>query len=440
MSGPRHPGALVVARAAELARAGHPIGPDPATCRCGAARWEHNGAAWGGRCARTGCGKYRLDEATRIASAAAEHIFDTVHADLARYEQEQRARRARRAPQARRGWSVRFSDVGECPRRIYYRNLPPDDLYTNITDGRAARTGTVLHDGVAARRRALYPWREYDMPVTLPGLDGHGLVDEYDPVTGVLRDLKTLGEWKWEQYGVHGVAVDALEQTLLYALAVERAGAVVTAVVIDAFRRANGESEALSYPWDDHARAAARAVYSRLIEYASALDVGAELPRGRSGPSTDPICARFCQFRDYCWNLPAATARGRSPESYTHLGPDPADEAVEAAIRAHIGAKAARAEAERAAKEASTVLEGIPAGSYGDHRITMVRKSSPDHKAHAALLLDLIGTPVQDLPDPGTWEHPPTRAVSYLTTGRRRASQRAAPPIPAPLAAAGKKP
>ena len=70
-------------------------------------------------------------------------------------------------------------------------------------------------------------------------------------------------------------------------------------------RRATGECEYHDRPYSE---AYAKDALAELTSTALALDLGQELPRDGRGPSSDIICSKFCDVRDYCWNVKAAEA------------------------------------------------------------------------------------------------------------------------------------
>lgn len=224
------------------------------------------------------------------------------------------------------------------------------------------------------RRRALHPWRLYEQPVVLPGLDRPSHYDEYDPITGTLYDFKTAGDWQWAQVGEHGPSEQVWDQVQLYSLALTMADQVVREVRIIYFERKSGLDEEFSRPYDE---AAARRALARLTAVATALDVGAQLPRDRSGPTTDPICRRFCPARIHCWNMTEAEQAGRSPESFT-LIKDRDD--IEWALTEYDRHRSAKSAAAKQQEIAAALLDGIPPGPYGEfeYRKTGGRLKDPE--------------------------------------------------------------
>lgn len=279
----------VIGRAGRLAHDSDvgTIGPRLDPCVCGAPRHEHRGRTRQGGHAN-GCRRYRLDPAYPLAWAA--HLADSrsLYRDALDYDNLQRAGRP---PRAEGEWSLGPSDVTTCPRAIWYRNLPPDDLVTNPTDKHAAVIGGIIHDGYQRAQQELYPWRLFERYVEVPGLDREGRYDSFDPITGVLTDIKTAGDWVWDHLAADGPDEDVWEQPQLYGLALTRLGYTVRTVRLVYVERKSGYDEPYERPYDEQA---ALAALDRLVGYATALDNGEVLPRSRSGPSTDPICRRYC--------------------------------------------------------------------------------------------------------------------------------------------------
>lgn len=332
-------------------------------CVCTAPRAEHTGESGTGKCERTGCRRYRVNQTWalvyRVLDADRMSLGDSIRA--ADWRERQRHYRAN--PRKDGEWSIGASDTSTCPKAIQYRNKPPDDLELAPEDKRPARIGTIVHDETMRRMKALYPWRQFKRRVLIPGLDRESELDMYDPLTGVVDDIKTAGDWKWDALGDDGPDQETWEQVLLYGLALEEAGEYVTRVRLSYIKRCNGHDEPFEMPYD---RRAAEAARQRLLGYATALDLGHDLPRAGNGPSHGFPCAG-CPYRWHCWNVPAAERVGRSPESYTILGAEPDEPEVVWAIEKRIDAAAQEKAGKAAVAEARTLLEGVPPGRYGDY-------------------------------------------------------------------------
>lgn len=403
------PGALLIEQAREINRT-LPYGPLSEPCACGAGRHEHSGRTNGGRCARTGCQRYRLHKAWELAAAAHDARDIGMTETLRRFDGLMRSKRKRSGKTG-----VSASDVGTCRKKIEFRENPPEDLYRNITDGRAARMGSLLHDGFEIRRQKLFPWRRFEQSISIPGLDRNARYDEYDPITGKVIDWKTAGTWQWDQVGERGPSDDWIDQVLLYCLALEMDGEYVAEYEIVAVERAGGADAVFTYPWTDDARSAAQIVLDGLLDTMQSLDLGLPLPRDRSGPSSDVLCARFCEFRDYCWNLPQATAAGRSGESYTVLGAEPETEMVEWAGLNLLEKRKAKRAADDAEKQAKALVDGVDAGTYGKVKIVTKFSTSASWKDHAEYLLEVMDLPPDQRPAKDTLKQAPSKRKPYTT-------------------------
>ncbi|GAA2746193.1 hypothetical protein GCM10010440_36970 [Kitasatospora cinereorecta] len=413
---------LLIQRARELAAAATVIGPRMLPCRCGAPRHVHRGAKRSGGHAPTACGRYRRDPADLLRERAQAGTGRSLGQDLAEYDRARR--RSRRVPRPKGHWSIGASDTTSCRRAIWYRENPPPGYTPAPTDRRAATAGILIHDSVAARRRALYPWRLYEQRVTLPGLDRPSRYDEYDPITGILYDFKTAGDWQWSQVGEKGPAEEVWDQAQLYALALVLAGELVREVRIIYFERKSGADEEFARPYDENA---ARRALARLTAIATALDLGTELPRDRSGPSNDPICRRYCPARIHCWNMQEAASAGRSPESYT-LIEDRAD--IEWALADYDRHRAAKSDADKQQSIAKTLLQGVPYGTYGEYEYVRtggrLKDPEPDLTARVRQLEAFWDNPPGERPSLHELDYPTKRVqtASRAEVRRVRAAKR----------------
>jgi ubiquitin len=269
----------------------------------------------------------------------------------------------------------RVSDAGGCPRSVWYREQPPADFVPDVVDQRRAALGTIIHKRAEAVRSRLYPWRLYEFTVTVPGLDRPGRVDEYDPVLGEVTDDKTAGSRKWEMVGADGPTADAWAQGMVYGLALDDMGWPVKTIRIIVINRDTGQEEHFRRDFDP---AEARADLDDLIELATMLDLGIVPERTGVGPASFP-CS-WCVAKSHCWNIEAADAAGRSPESYTLLGPDPDDKVIEWAGVRVIEARKAATDAKKAKDEADALIDGVKAGTYGDVTIGPRSRQMPNYK------------------------------------------------------------
>jgi hypothetical protein len=368
-----------------------PYGPRTHPCVCRAGIHEHSGAARTGGCQRTGCKRYRADAGYALAYQAIDAQRMTLGHALREADRIERRAHYTLNPRKPGEWSIGASDTSTCPKKIEYRNKPPEDFVRAPEDQREARMGTIIHAEVTRKMRALFPWREFAGKVTIPGLDRESEFDSYDPIVEELEDYKTAGDWRWDVLGDEGPSDEVWEQVMLYAYALEAIGRRVKTVRLSYIKRCNGHDETFVRDYDEQV---AKAALDRLLGYATALDLGIELPRTGLGPENDALCRR-CFARDHCWNTAAAAAAGRSPESYTILGAEPVDESVVWAIGEKVEQAKVRLDAEKAEKVAKTLLTGIEPGRYGDYEGYWTGGGGgDDHKARAEQLEQFY-----DLPD-----------------------------------------
>jgi CRISPR/Cas system-associated exonuclease Cas4 (RecB family) len=322
-------------------------------------------------------------------------------------------------PSGNRG--PRVSDVGSCRRSVYYRETPPEGFTPEPRAyERAAALGSIIHAKSAEVRAERYPWRRYEFEIEIPGLDKKARVDEYDPVLGEVTDDKTAGNRRWEMVGEDGPAESAWSQAAVYAYALDEMGMPVRSLRIIVINRDNGAEEHFRREYDP---AVARAALDDLIELATMLDLGIVPPRDGSGPTNDWQC-RGCVARSHCWNIPAATDAGRSPESFTILGAAPDDPTIIWAGEKVMAARELRLAAERAEKDAKVLIDGIPPGEYGDLVIKTTRREMPEYKESFERAVQLYELPDQYRPAVAEVAEPVKRIDRYTTVSRKRAAKR----------------
>lgn len=373
----------LVMAAAVIADAGWLIGPRPMPCVCGADRGRHTGPDL----TTGGCAGYVHDPADALACAAVDTIDNPMMDDISEYQD------ARHVPSG--GVGPRVSDVGRCGRQVWYREHPPAGYTPAPVSRRAATLGTIIDLAARKAREAKYPWRYYQMRVQVPGLDRPGFVDEYDPVTGTVIDGKTCGDGKWEWYGDEGPPEDAWAQLSVYGYALEEAGWPVQVLRVVGINRSTGEEESFHRPYRP---AAALTALDQLVDLGTVLDLGLvpERAADASGPSRFP-CS-WCEARNHCWNTAAAAAAGRSPESYTRLGPTPTDETIGWAARNLMDARKTGTAADKRAKEYVALLDGIPGGEYDGLEVTPGGRFMPEYKAGWNLALGYLDLPDEQRP------------------------------------------
>ncbi len=347
--------------------------------------------------------------AAQALAAADRQVMDDIVDDL----------NASHTPSGNRG--PRVSDVGACRRSVWYRESPPQGFAPDpLLYQRQAALGSIIHAKAADVRGRRYPWRWYETEVAIPGLDKRGRIDEYDPVLGEVTDDKTTGARRWEIVGDQGPDETAWWQAAIYGYALDDLGLPIRTLRIIVINRDTGAEEHFSRDYDP---AVARAALDDLVELATMLDLGVVPPRDGSGPATDWRC-QGCFARSHCWNVAAAAQAGRSPESYTILGPDPDTKVIEWAGGQVIDASAARLAAKKAKDAADALIEGIPDGEYGNITIKTARREMPDYKESFGRLVELYALPESLRPAPDTVAAPVTRTDRYPTVTRKRAAAR----------------
>jgi hypothetical protein len=300
------------------------------------------------------------------------------------------------SPRAPGEFSVRPSDVDGCGRQVWYRNFRPE-LGTDPSFKGEADAGQMVEGLFVTVRQDRYPWRQYQREVRIPGVDSVGKIDEYDPVTGSVVEVKSAGRATWDYVQTHGPRPGHKGQAHLYGLALEAEGKPPARIDVIYVNRDNLRTVIFSYPWDDRARTVAAAAQDELLGLLTALEVstltGEPLERDRSGPSSDEICRR-CPFRTACWNLDVAARHGRSGESVTILGVSPDDEKVAWAIGQVVAANGLRNEADKHAKATKPLIDGLPPGVYVGQggpddlwEIAPGHKGREDWKAYAEALV-----------------------------------------------------
>lgn len=406
-------------RAAQIVAEGVPVGPREHPCVCGRPRAVHGGQHATGGVKGTPCRRYRLDPAWDLAYQALDAQHATLGTSLRRAEHERRAQHYRSNPRKPGEWSIGASDAGTCPKKIEYRNKPPEGFVPAWEDTREADAGTMLHEGITARLRLIYPWREYAGKVRIPGLDRDSEFDSYDPITGEVEDYKTAGRWRWDRIGEDGPEETVWDQVMLYGYAVAATGRVVRTVRLSYYHREKGHDETFVRPYDEQQ---AKAALDRLLGYATNLDLGIPLPKTGTGPTTDALCRR-CFARDHCWNIERAAQVNRSPESLTILGEKPDLDAMVWAIEEKVRAARLTSEAKKATEEAKALMVGVEPGRYGDYEGYESRTGGgPDHKAHAEALAEVIRShyPGEPLPDPDEIPVPEKPKIPYIRWGKVR--------------------
>lgn len=401
----------------------HESSPHPdleAVCVCGTARYQHGGRTGAGRCLDCGCARFRWDPADRAARRAAAAADDEPSVALRRYARRSQRRRTAGKERAGGSWSVGPSDHSACHRAIGYRENPPPDYEPIPIPKDEADVGTMLHNEFTRARRLTYPWRRFNVTVTVPGLDRPGRADEVDDLIGRVTDYKTAGDWKWEQVGKNGPPDADWKQVHDYALGLAEDGFRPQDLEIIYINREHGRAERFVRPYS---RLYALAAVTELHDILDALDEGRELPRLRAGdellgPTVNSLCARYCPAVNHCWGLDTVPA-DRTPEGWL-LARD--DEGVASALVTYAAARDQESEVEKVKKYARTLLTGVEPGRYGNMTLGWsggnLGDPKPDRAARLAQLeaaMRMARDTGEVPPDPDELEYPQIRLRSNVT-------------------------
>lgn len=203
-------------------------------------------------------------------------------------------------------------------------------------------------------------------------------------VTAGIVSHNTAGDWKWDLVTDYGPPASEWRQVLIYGLALVRQGMEVRTVQITYLQRKNGHDERFERPFDI---SEAEAAVAYLTTIATQIELGIEQPRDEPGPGLSPLCTRYCEFRAHCWGIPQAEAAGRSPRSWTLLGPSPEDERVAEVLALYHAAQKAESGAEKEKKEHKETLGGIKPGEYGDLVLKITEMRRADQKGYIDRLI-----------------------------------------------------
>lgn len=333
----------------------------------------------------------------------------------------------------------RPSDAGACRRAVWYRVSPPAD-YTPRTDidRRRAAIGTLIHKAAEQYRPARYPWRRFEMKVTIPGLDRVGYVDEYDPVTGTVFDTKSAGRSKWIILA-DGPVESMWDQVKIYGWTLYLAGYPVRRLCIVAINRDTGAEEK---HWADFDPETAVVALDKLTALATMLDAGIVPDRDGRGPR-DWRCD-WCEAMRHCWNMDAADDLGRGPVSLTLLGAQPEEPAIVWAGREFLRVSADLSELKARAEFLKDLLQGLPTGPYGADRadggveITNHVSTSVGYKEAYERLVELWNLPAEQRPPAAELPTPAVKKSVTQTAKKPRVAKKAKPKkkTPAQVAAA----
>lgn len=340
-------------------------------------------------------------------TVTAHERADDHPADALREWDDSRARSGKTARAHAKGeFGIGPSDLNACPKAVEFRENPPEGHVPIPLDKTAAWMGSLIDLALKRARRKRYPWRMFDVSIEIPGLSEPGEADEFDPIIGRVTDYKSAGRWKWDKYGAEGPPESEWEQLSTYALGLEERGYDVHELEVIAANRENGVMESHRRPYN---RRVALAAVAKLHAMDEALTAGRSLPRTHDGPTTDPICARFCPHVKTCWNLDEVP-ENRTPESWLFARDD---EDVAKVLADYVATGRQETDAKKTKAPLRAMLTGVEAGRYGD--VTLAWKGGnvldpkPDPEARVEQLeqaiqvareLGIPPQPPEDLPYP----------------------------------------
>lgn len=343
-----------------------PMERDAQTCRCSHLRGSHRGRTHGGACllCLDAPGFPPCPRFVRVRSEAVEeraHLLADEDPSIPLRLLDARSPRTRLAEATRAAGLIAVgpSDFGTCRKQVEYRERPPEDYEPVEVRKSAAILGSMLDEGMTRARRRRYPWRQYHRPILVPGLDREGEADEFDPIIGRVTDYKSAGEWQWDRVGESGPPERVWKQLQTYGLGLEAAGETVVEVEALYLDRNGGLLERFPRPYD---RAYALLAVAELHVIIETLEAGLSLPRDRSGPTLDGICANHCPAVRHCWDLPNVP-EDRTPEGWL-LARD--DEQVADLLAAYLAAHGLVSPNDKRKKEIRVALTGVTEGRYGD--------------------------------------------------------------------------
>lgn len=413
-------------------------GPYLAPCVCGAGKHAHAGPTRKGGFKDNGCVRYRPDAADQLYQRAVEGMsikFDVLLRDALAAERAA----VERKPREPGTWLIYPSDVGACRRKLWYRQFPPEHLDPDFKG--EARAGEIIERVYQDLMSEAFPWRQFQVEVRTKGLDRTGRIDTYDPITGNADDTKTLSHRRWEQVEEQGPDRKHLGQIGLYGLTLEEAGEFITSISLTYIARNDFQVMEFTYPWNDTTRAWGEEARAELMGYATTLDLaeatGVLPPRDRSGPSTDELCRR-CEFRSTCWEIPKATAAGRSPESWVALGPEDDPEYVAQvawALREAVRIKKLMSEVDELYDVHKQKLDGVRPGVYEDAMLTKGSAGGTNWKKYHQLTVEAFERGQTDLTRIEIPQNARKAGTAKLVPIKKREPVNR--PVPAPDAPAG---
>jgi hypothetical protein len=191
-----------------------------------------------------------------------------------------------------------------------------------------------------------------EVPVTFDGIPGS--IDLFR--IGDVLDLKTVGDWSWQNVLRHGMRRKDRWQVTGYAAAKRAEGHRVDWITIVYLNRENGQIRAFTEPFDETVLTEMRSWLNEVYDYA---DMGPETaPRDERGPGLSIVCDG-CPFRTGCWPNAQATVL---------------DEAGEAGIEPMLALYDEAATREKDAKKdkdfARAALDGLAPNTYGHYKLS----------------------------------------------------------------------
>lgn len=243
---------------------------------------------------------------------------ESTPADVEAYYSAQVEAAFARAAAARRRdpHQLSISQLWRCLRQSAFKlaGTPVDESWTEAVS-RQAEIGTWIHEGflpeLLSVAEAASGAIEQAVLLRAAGLSVPGTYDRYEPDAPhgpTVADVKTVGEWRWNQVLDKGVPLEYFGQSAGYSLALIQDKRPVEWLVWIFLNRDSGEEIVKAEPFtpDDAAAVVRRA--ARIVAAAENPDDPATAPREAPGPSVylkrpwSPCDG--CAWLERCWSRP----------------------------------------------------------------------------------------------------------------------------------------
>lgn len=307
-----------------------------------------------------------------------------------------------------------MSGIGVCERKGAYLEAGVPFTEPDSDGHVTASMGNFLHDGLLPRL-VQYLQSNGTSAVTevnvrwQPPSGGAPLRGRLDLATpSDVYDLKTYSEWAFERFVESGPKKPHRWQLRTYAGGRRQEGHPVERIHVIGLERGTGDLHMWSEDFHDHHLEEIDEWLRRVRHHAAGNPDDAI--REQRGPGVSKECD-WCPFLTRCWGPDAV------PGEATVQGPPATDAATESAARLYLEAS----QRERKAKDDKTwaraLLEGAPAGTYGDLALSWRRGYQQKPRVDAEQATDLLRLAGLEVPmKPG-----PTVAASVIVKAKPEA-------------------